>query len=167
MDADDRIIFNIPLETWLTHPPETLQTWVKNMEPVVLACMKKQELEHSTTIYAHTSSHRIYPYRKALQQKKKPSIMKTNYWHATRINITNKILATIQHHNSLPRFKQSRTITALTRKKKEFTYYNQAENCICRTGSKLLEEIQIGPPLSKSRIKTLVTIVIVIINIKI
>jgi hypothetical protein len=43
MDADDRIIFNIPLETRLTHPPETLQTWVKNMEPVVLACMKKQE----------------------------------------------------------------------------------------------------------------------------
>jgi hypothetical protein len=43
MDADDRIIFNIPLETRLTHPPETLQTWVKNMEPVLLACMKKQE----------------------------------------------------------------------------------------------------------------------------
>jgi hypothetical protein len=41
--AEDRIIFHIPLETKLTQSTESLQTWVKNIEPIVRICMKKQE----------------------------------------------------------------------------------------------------------------------------
>jgi len=43
MDAEDRKIFNVPLERKLTLPTESLQTWVTTMEPIVKICIKKQE----------------------------------------------------------------------------------------------------------------------------
>lgn len=43
MDANDRRIFNVPLETKLTNTTESLQAWVDTMGPIVKICIQKQE----------------------------------------------------------------------------------------------------------------------------
>jgi hypothetical protein len=53
MDADDRIIFRVPLETRLMHSAESLQCRSA-------VCTKKQELEDNAMTYDHTSQHMMY-----------------------------------------------------------------------------------------------------------
>jgi hypothetical protein len=44
MNADDRRIFNVPIEMKLNQSTASLQVWITTMEPIIKICMEKQEI---------------------------------------------------------------------------------------------------------------------------